>query len=75
MAVIYQYGFFVLIGIVIGVWITIKWIAPPDDDIHIGKIKIKGRGHNVSDIVDVEVQPDKKRKRLRDRIKERRSQK
>jgi len=62
-SVIYQYGFFVLIGIVAGIFICIKWIAPPEGDIYFGKLKIRGRGNTVSDIMDVE--PEKKRRRKR----------
>jgi len=62
-AVIYQYGFFVLIGFALGVAVTVRWIAPPEGDIYFGKLKIRGRGHTVSDVMDTSTEKKRRRKR------------
>jgi len=56
-SILYQIGFYVLIGFALGMIVTIKWISPPDEDINIdfGKTKlvIKGRKNVVTDAIDV----------------------
>lgn len=43
----------ILLGFSIGIFVTIKYIAPPSQDIKVGKITIKGRGNTVTDAVDI----------------------
>ena len=43
---------FLVLGMVLGMYLSLKFIAPPSQDIEIGKIKIKGR--DISDGVDIE---------------------
>lgn len=43
----------ILIGFSIGVFITIKYISPPSQDINIGKIQVKGRKNDVSGLSDI----------------------
>jgi len=54
----YQIGFYILLGFVVGVILSVKWINPPSEDIHIetsfGKLKIRGKQHTVTDILDVD---------------------
>ena len=42
-----------VLGIVIGIWISIKHISPPSQDISIGRIKIKGK-NTITDGIDIE---------------------
>jgi len=54
------------LGIAFGIFITIKYIAPPSEDIHIGKIKIKGKGNTMTDVVDVKKnKADEEKKKFR----------
>lgn len=46
-AKIYKVITLILAGIVAGIVATIKWIAPPGEDISFGKIKVKGRGNKM----------------------------
>lgn len=43
----------ILIGFCLGVWVTVKYISPPSQDINIGKITVKGRGNTVGKILDI----------------------
>lgn len=65
---IYQYITLILAGIVAGIIATIKWIAPPGQDITFGKIKVKGRGNKM----DTEVTIDNETKSRQQLRKERR---
>ena len=60
MALIYQYGFFILIGIIAGIFIALKWLAPEGTEVKVGKFVIRGRQHTVSDMLDMEIRPAKK---------------
>lgn len=48
---IYKNLLILLIGVIMGIIITIKWIAPPSDDINIGKIKIKGDKNKIEKLI------------------------
>jgi len=64
---------FVLVGFILGLVATIKFIAPPGDDFEVkfGKVKIKVRGKNnqVTDAVDmtpiVNITQEKSKRQLR----------
>lgn len=44
------------VGISFGIFISMKYIAPPSQDIKIGKITIKGRNNTITDAVDISKQ-------------------
>lgn len=52
-----------LLGIIAGIVATIKWIAPPGEDITIGKIKVKGKGNNQDTTIEIERTKTNKEKR------------
>jgi len=58
---------FILVGIVAGLVLAIKFVAPPGDDIKIGKIKVKGKGNQASTTIDVDNEPTKREKRKAER--------
>ena len=64
---VYEIVTFVLAGIIAGMIITIKWIAPPGQDITIGKIKVKGRNNTQSTVVEVDNVPSKREQRRQKR--------
>jgi len=66
MAVVWQYGFFLLAGMVLGVIIGVRIDA--DTIYKIARIKIKGRGHTVTDLVDV-TNPKKESRQSRRQIR------
>ena len=85
-SIFYQIGFYILIGYSLGVITTIKWWAPPENDIKIetkfGKLVIRGRNNTVSDAIDVTdiadvagVVPDKKQTRKERRVARRANRK
>lgn len=63
------------LGACFGIFIAIKYIAPPSDDIRIGSIKIKGKNSTITAPVDISQQdqdtdkPKEKRKLLKRRDK------
>jgi len=56
-SVLWQWGAIFLLGSIGGIIICVKWIAPPEEDINIEfgrtKFKIKGKNHNLSDVIDI----------------------
>ncbi len=66
---LWRMGTMLVIGIVIGVFISLKYISPMTSDIKIGRIVIKGRGNTVTDAVDIskadEVIEDKSKRKFR----------
>ena len=66
MAVVWQYGFFFLAGMVLGVIIGVRIDA--DTIYKIARIKIKGRGNVVTDLVDV-TNPKKESRQSRRQIR------
>ena len=65
MNVIYQYGFFVLIGIILGIFIALKWLASEGTEVRVGKFVIRGRQNVVTDVSDINVSGPEKRKTQR----------
>ncbi len=66
MSKIYRAFTYILVGIVAGIVFCIKYIAPPGDEIKIGKIKVKGRGNTANTTVILEDDgPKKTRKEKR----------
>jgi len=49
---IYKTLFILLCGVLIGVFITLKYLVPDGTDIYIGKIKVRGSG-NIATIENV----------------------
>jgi len=45
----------ILIGFSIGVFVTVKYISPPSQDITIGKIKIKGTNNSTDGMVHIAI--------------------
>lgn len=43
-----------LFGVILGIFIAVKYLVPDGTDIHIGKIKVRGNGNstNVENIVN-----------------------
>ncbi|KPK79345.1 MAG: hypothetical protein AMS27_18115 [Bacteroides sp. SM23_62_1] len=74
MNVIYQYGFFVLIGIILGIFIALKWLASEGTEVRVGKFVIRGRQNVVTDVSDINVSGPEKRKTRMEIRKERREQ-
>ena len=72
MAAVWQYGFFLLAGMVLGVIIGVRIDA--DTIYKIARIKIKGRGHTVTDLVDV-TNPKKESRQSRRQIRRENRQK
>jgi hypothetical protein len=65
MALIYQYGFFILAGIILGIFIALKWLAPEGTEVKVGKFVIRGRKNVVTDVSDINVSGPEKRKSRR----------
>ncbi len=65
LASVYRAVTYILVGIVAGIVFTIKFIAPPGDDIKIGKIKVRGKGNSAETTIDVDNEPKKDRKSKR----------
>jgi len=66
MTLIYQYGFFTLAGIILGIFIALKWLAPEGTEIRVGKFVIRGRQNVVTDVSDINVSGPEKRKTRRE---------
>lgn len=51
---IYKHLVILLCGVILGIFIAIKYLVPDGTDIHIGKIKIRGTGNtaNVENIIN-----------------------
>lgn len=55
-----------MVGYALGTFVTIKYMVPPTTEISIGKIKLKGDGNSVSDVMDLDTgssQPTRKESR------------
>jgi len=52
---IYTYGFFILAGIIMGIFIALKWLAPAGTEVKVGKFVIRGRDNVVTDVSDINV--------------------
>lgn len=50
---LWRIGALILLGFSLGVFVTIKFITPPSQDIQIGNIKIKGQNNTVTDAVTI----------------------
>ncbi len=58
---LYEIGFFVLTGIIAGMFIALKFLAPAGTEIKLGKLVVKGRQNEVTDILDLDIKlPNKK---------------
>ena len=57
---------FILVGIVAGLVLAIKFVAPPGDEIKIGKIKVKGKGNTAETNISIDNEPKKTRKEKRE---------
>ena len=66
MNIIYQYGFFVLAGIILGIFIALKWLAPEGTEVKVGKFVIRGRQNVVTDVSDINVSGPERRKSKRE---------
>lgn len=66
MNIIYQYGFFILVGIILGIFIALKWLAPEGTEVKVGKFVIRGRKNVVTDVSDINVSGPEKRKTRRE---------
>lgn len=66
MNIIYQYGFFTLIGIILGIFIALKWLAPEGTEVKVGKFVIRGRQNVVTDVSDINVSGPERRKSKRE---------
>lgn len=61
---IYQFGFYILTGIIAGMFLALKFLAPAGTEIKLGKLVVKGRQNEVTDILDLDIKlPDKKEER------------
>lgn len=60
---VYEIATFILAGIIAGMIIAIRWVAPPGQDITVGKIKVKGRNNTQSTVVEVNNTPSKRETR------------
>lgn len=56
----------VLFGVTIGIFVTVKYISPPSQDITIGKIKIKGQNNTTDGMVRIVVSDAKTENRKPD---------
>jgi len=63
---IYQFGFYVLSGIIAGIFIALKWLAPEGTEVKVGKFVIRGRDNVVTDVSDINVSGQEKRKSKRE---------
>ena len=66
MNIIYIYGFYVLIGVILGIFIALKWLAPEGTEVRVGKFVIRGRHNVVTDVSDINVSGQEKRKSRRE---------
>lgn len=66
---LYEIGFYILTGIIAGMFIALKWLAPAGTEIKLGKLVIKGRENTVTDILDLDIKlPAENQKTRRFRI-------
>ena len=68
----YRFLTFFLAGLAAGIVFCIKYIAPPGDEIKIGKIKVKGKGNTAETNISVDNEPKKTRKEKREERKAKR---
>lgn len=58
---LYEIGFYILTGIIAGMFLALKFLAPAGTEIKLGKLVVKGRQNEVTDILDLNIKlPDKK---------------
>lgn len=58
---LYEIGFYILTGAIAGMFFALKFLAPAGTEIKLGKLVIKGRHNEVTDILDLDIKlPDKK---------------
>jgi hypothetical protein len=58
---LYEIGFYILTGIIAGMFLALKFLAPPGTEIKLGKLVIKGKQNEVTDILDLDIKlPDSK---------------
>ncbi len=61
---LYEIGFYILTGIIAGIFLALKFLAPAGTEIKLGKLVVKGRQNEVTDILDLDIKlPDKKEER------------
>ena len=61
---LYEIGFYILTGIIAGMFLALKFLAPAGTEIKLGKLVVKGRQNEVTDILDLDIKlPDKKKER------------
>lgn len=61
---LYEIGFFILTGAIAGIFLALKFLAPAGTEIKLGKLVVKGRQNEVTDILDLDIKlPDKKEER------------
>lgn len=61
---LYEIGFYILTGAIAGMFLALKFLAPAGTEIKLGKLVVKGRQNEVSDILDLDIKlPDKKEER------------
>ena len=61
---LYEIGFFILTGVIAGMFLALKFLAPAGTEIKLGKLVVKGRQNEVTDILDLDIKlPDKKEER------------
>ena len=61
---LYEIGFYILTGIIAGMFLALKFLAPAGTEIKLGKLVVKGRQNEVTDILDLDIKlPDKKEER------------
>ncbi len=51
---IYKSLVILLCGVILGIFITLKYLVPDGTDIYIGKIKVRGNGNNadIENVID-----------------------
>ena len=66
---LYEVGFYILTGVIAGMFLALKFLAPAGTEIKLGKLVIKGRQNEVSDILDLDIRlPDKKGQKRKIRL-------
>jgi|GEM_PF-3511871 len=72
---IYQFGFYVLSGIIAGIFMALKWLAPEGTEVKVGKFVIRGRQNVVTDVSDINVSGPERRKSRREKRRAKRAEK
>jgi len=72
---IYQFGFYVLSGIIAGIFIALKFLAPEGTEVKVGKFVIRGRQNVVTDVSDINVSGPERRKSRREKRQARKAAK